>query len=97
MRDLKALDIDAASWEGLAADSTMWRSALNQHLTTVEEKLINASGHAERSATTPADQRPHIDTTFVVASASPATGIKSYPTGQGQKWAYAYGACAVNS
>ena len=28
MRDMKALDIDAASWEGLAADPTRWRSTL---------------------------------------------------------------------
>ena len=40
MRDMKALDIDAASWEGLAADRTRWT---NQHLKTGEEKLMNAA------------------------------------------------------
>ena len=32
-----------------------------------------ASGYAERSAATPADQRPHSDASFVVESASPAS------------------------
>ena len=34
--DMKALDIDSASWEGLATDRTMGRSTLNQHLKTRE-------------------------------------------------------------
>ena len=32
VRDMKAVDIDTMSWEGLAADRTKWRSALKQHL-----------------------------------------------------------------
>ena len=34
VRDMKAVDIDTMSWEGLAADRTKWRSALKQHLKT---------------------------------------------------------------
>ena len=30
IRDMKAVDIDTKSWEGLAADLTKWRSALKQ-------------------------------------------------------------------
>ena len=71
MRDMKALDIDAASWEGLAADRTRWGSTLNQHLKTVEEKLMNAAEDnrirgKERSNCS--NQRPHIDATSVVES-----------------------------
>ena len=40
-RDMKALNINTESWEVLAADSTMWRSTLNQHLKSGEEKLVN--------------------------------------------------------
>ena len=36
VRDMKAVDIDTMSWEGLAADRTKWRSALTQHLKTGE-------------------------------------------------------------
>ena len=43
IRDMKAVDIDTMSWEGLAADRTEWRSALKQHLETGEEKLMAAS------------------------------------------------------
>ena len=42
-RDMKALDIDAASWEGLSADPTRGRSTRNQHFKTGEEKLIKAA------------------------------------------------------
>ena len=41
-RDIKALDINTGSWEDLAADRMMWRSTLNQHLKSGEEKLVNA-------------------------------------------------------
>ena len=41
-RDMKPLDINTESWEDLAADRMMWRSTLNQHLKTGEEKLVNA-------------------------------------------------------
>ena len=70
MGDMKAPDIDAASWEGLAADRTIRRSTLNQHLKTWEEKLMNA---AERTAATTANQRLHTDATLMVESASPAS------------------------
>ena len=43
IRDMKAVDIDTMSWEGLAADRTEWRSALKQHLETGEEKLMAAA------------------------------------------------------
>ena len=41
-RDMKALDIITESWEDLAANCMMWRSTLNQHLKSGEEKLVNA-------------------------------------------------------
>ena len=41
-RDMKAFDISTNSWEDLAADRMMWRSTLNQHLLTGENKLVNA-------------------------------------------------------
>ena len=55
IRDMKAVDIDTMSWEGLAADRTEWRSALKQHLETGEEKLMAAAadkraGRKERSS-----------------------------------------------
>ena len=43
IRDMKAVDIDTMSWEGLATDRTEWRSALKQHLETGEEKLMAAA------------------------------------------------------
>ena len=43
VRDMKAVDIDTMSWEGLAADRTKWRSALKQHLKTREYKLMAAA------------------------------------------------------
>ena len=48
IRDMKAVDIDTMSWEGLAADRTEWRSALKQPLETGEEKLMAAA--AEKRA-----------------------------------------------
>ena len=42
-RDMKAVDIDTMSWEGLAADRTGWRSALKQHIKTGEAKLMTAA------------------------------------------------------
>ena len=41
-RDMKALDINTESWEDLTANRMMWRSTLNQHLKSREEKLVNA-------------------------------------------------------
>ena len=41
-RDMKALDINNESWEDLAADRMMWKSTLNQHLKSGEDKLVNA-------------------------------------------------------
>ena len=43
IRDMKAVDIDTMSFEGLAADRTKWRSALKQHLETGEDKLMAAA------------------------------------------------------
>ena len=40
VRDMKAVDIDTISWEGLAADRTKWRSALKQHLKREKDKLM---------------------------------------------------------
>ena len=66
-RDMKALDSNTESREDLAADRMMWRRTLNQHLKSGEKKLVNAEvgkRSAERSATTPTEQRPHTNTTF---------------------------------
>ena len=76
-RDMKVLDTDAASWEGLAADRTRWRSRLPWINTSKQWKRNRrtkqkTSGYAKGSAATPADQRPHTDATFLVESASPA-------------------------
>ena len=43
IRDMKAVDIDTMSLEGLAADRMEWRSALKQHLETDEDKLMAAA------------------------------------------------------
>ena len=43
VRDMKAVDIDTKSWEGLAADRTKCRSALNQHLKIGEGNLMAAA------------------------------------------------------
>ena len=40
-RDMRALDINTESWEGLANDRSRWRSTLNKHLKSGEEKLMN--------------------------------------------------------
>ena len=40
---MKAVDIDAMSWEGIAAGHTKWWSALKQHLKTGEDKLMAAA------------------------------------------------------
>ena len=42
-RDMKALDINTATWEDTAADRATWRSTLRQHMKTGEEKLMNAT------------------------------------------------------
>ena len=42
-RNMKAVDIDTMSWEGLASDRTKWRSALKQHLKTGEDKVMAAA------------------------------------------------------
>ena len=54
VRDMKAVDIDTMSWEGLAADRTKWRNALKQHLKTGEDKLLDAAAdkQARDAATT---------------------------------------------
>ena len=41
--NMKAIDIDTMSWEGIAADRTTWRSALKQHVKTGEDKLMTAA------------------------------------------------------
>ena len=53
VRDMKAVDIDTMSCEGLAADRTKWRSALKQHLKTGEDKLMAAA--ADKRARTKED------------------------------------------
>ena len=40
VRDMKAVEIESMSWEGLAADRTKWRRALKQHLKTGKDKLM---------------------------------------------------------
>ena len=74
LRDMKVVDIDTMSWEGLAADRTKWRSALKQHLKTGEDKLMAAAAdndHAERMAAAPSDPKPHIDVMSAIKSAIP--------------------------
>ena len=73
---MKALDINTESWEDLAADRMMWRSTLTRQLKTGEEKPVKAEvgkGPAERSATTPTDQRPHTNATFAAEIVSPTS------------------------
>ena len=55
VRDMKAVDIDTMSWEGLAVDRTKWRSALKQHLTTGKDKLMTDPAD-KRARTTPRQQ-----------------------------------------
>ena len=43
VRDMKAVDIDTMSWEGIAADRTKWSGALKQHLKTGEDKRMTAA------------------------------------------------------
>ena len=43
VRDMKAVDIDTMSWEGLATDRTKGKSVLKQHLKTREDKLMAAA------------------------------------------------------
>ena len=43
VRDMKAVDIEPMSWEGLATDRTKWSGALKQHLMTGEDKLMAAA------------------------------------------------------
>ena len=43
VRDVKSIDIDSMSWEGLAADRTKCRNALKQHLMTGVDKLLTAT------------------------------------------------------
>ena len=73
VRDMKAVDIDTMSWEGLAADRTKWRSALKQHLKTGQDKLMAAAAdkieHAERRAAAPSDPKPHIDVMSAIKTA----------------------------
>ena len=66
MRDMKAVDIDTMSWEGLAADRTKWRSALKQHLKTGKDKLHDLPSLHEQMQISlePFDSQP----TGVVAS-----------------------------
>ena len=42
MRDMKAVDVDTMSWEGLAAERTR-SSTLSQHLNTGEETQLTAT------------------------------------------------------
>ena len=75
LRDIKAVDNNTMSWEGLAADRTGWRSVLKQHLKTGEDKLMTAAAesvHTERRAAAPSDPRPHID---VVSATKTATAV----------------------
>ena len=53
VRDMKAVDIDTMSWEGLAADRTKGRSALKQHIKTGKDKLMTDA--ADKRARTKED------------------------------------------
>ena len=60
MRDMKAVNVDAMSWEGLAADHTRC-STLSQRLKKKEEKLLTAAAAADNRARNINSSRP--DTT----------------------------------
>ena len=49
VRDMKAVDTDTVSWEGIAADCTKWRSALKQYIKTGEDKLMAAAAEKRAS------------------------------------------------
>ena len=68
--DIKAVDIDTMSWEGLAADRTKWRSALKQHLKTGEDKLMAAAAdQLARRKEGSSSIRPETATPTLVVSA----------------------------
>ena len=72
IRDMKAVDIDTMSWEGLAADRTEWRNALKQHLETGERNWWlqqKTNEHAYRRAADPSDPKPHIDVMSAIKTA----------------------------
>ena len=62
-RDMKALDINTATWEDTAADHATWRSTLKQHLKTGEEKLMNATAD-KRALRTERSTSDKPDTTY---------------------------------
>ena len=79
-RDMKALDINTDSWEGLAADHIMWRCTQNQHLKSGERSWWmqkQEEGPTERNATTLTDQRPHTNATFAADIVSPTSVSKA--------------------
>ena len=53
MINMKAVNIDTVSWEGLAADRTKWRNGLKQHLKTGKDKLMTDA--ADKRARTKED------------------------------------------
>ena len=73
---MKALDVNTESWEDLAADRMMWRSTLNQHLKTGEEKLVNTGvGKRARRKERNNSNRPETthNATFVAEIVSPTS------------------------
>ena len=51
--NMKAVDIDTVSWEGLAADRTKWRNDLKNHIKTGKDKLMTDA--ADKRARTKED------------------------------------------
>ena len=75
-RDMKALDTNTKSWEDLAADHMMWRSALNEHLKAGENKAgecRSTKKGLQKEAQQPKQTRPHTNATFAAEIVSPTS------------------------
>ena len=77
VRDMKAVDIDTMSWQGIAADRTKRRSAPKQHLKTGEYKLMDAAMDKRARRKESSDPKPHIDVMFAIKTAIPTSLVFS--------------------
>ena len=80
VRDMKAVDIDTISWEGLAADRTKWRSALKQQPETGEDKLMTAAADKRarrKEGSSSSDPKPHIGVLSATKIATPTLGFSA--------------------
>ena len=74
VRDMKAVDIDTMSWEGLAADRTKWRSEHSK--TTPQDRRIQTDGCSSGQTSTQKggqqlDPKPNIDVMCAIKTAIP--------------------------